>query len=116
MIIAAVVLFVVALVILGTTVLAAGGVVKRNRAVGIRIHNFLLSQAAWEAGHAAALLPVTVGGLIAIAGGLVALTRPDSIGVVIVAFILLFALIAWGIIRGDRAAFDAFAAESALDV
>jgi len=106
---AAVILFVLAIVIMGTTVLAAAGVIKLNRAAGIRVHYYLLSQEAWEAGHAAALLPVTIGGLIAIAGGIVALTRSDSVGVVIIAFILLFALMAWGILRGDRAALDAYA-------
>lgn len=110
MIAAAVILFVVAVVVLMTTVLAAAGVIKLNRAVGIRVHYFVVSQEAWEAGHAAALLPVTLGGLIAIAGGIVALTRPEAVGVVIVAFVLLFALLAWGILRGDRAALDAFAA------
>lgn len=112
MIAAAVILFVLAIVIMGTTVLAAAGVIKLNRAIGIRVHYFMTSQDAWEAGHAAALLPVTIGGLIGIAGGIVALTRPDSVGVVIVAFILLFALMAWGILRGDRAALDAYAASA----
>jgi hypothetical protein len=112
-IVAAVILFVLAVVIVGTTVLAAGGIIPLNRAVGIRVHYFMVSKEAWEAGHAAALLPVTIGGLIAVAGGVVALLRPDSVGIVIVAFILLFALMAWGILRGDRAALDAVAASAA---
>ncbi|BDZ48391.1 hypothetical protein GCM10025867_06320 [Frondihabitans sucicola] len=112
MIAAAVTLFAVAVVVVGTTVFAAGGVIKLNHAVGIRVHYYLASQEAWEAGHAAALLPVTIGGLIAVAGGIVGLLRPDSVGIVIVAFLLLFALMAWGILRGDRAALDAFAEAS----
>lgn len=107
---AAVILFVLAITLVGTTVLAAGGVVRLNRFAGIRVHYFLLSQEAWQSGHAAALLPVTLGGLIAVAGGVVALVRPGSVGVVVVAFLLLFALVAWGILRGDRAALDAHAA------
>ncbi|MDF2443610.1 MAG: hypothetical protein JWR01_1813 [Subtercola sp.] len=107
---AAVILFVLAIVLVGTTVLAAGGVLPLNRYAGIRVHFFVLSQEAWQTGHAAALRPITLGGLLAVAGGVVALVRPGSVGVVVVAFLLLFALVAWGIVRGDRAALDAHAA------
>ncbi|ROQ40081.1 SdpI/YhfL family protein [Frondihabitans sp. PhB188] len=107
MIVAAIVLFVFAAVVMGTTVLAAAGVVKLNGAVGIRIGHFLDSQDAWEAGHLKALLPVTVGGLVAVAGGLVALQPAPSAGLVVVAYVLLFAFLTWGIVRGNAAAADA---------
>lgn len=110
MIVAAIVLFLLAFVLMGTTVLAASGVIRLNSFVGIRVHYFVASQDAWEAGHLAALPPVTIGGLIGMAGGIVALVRPDSVGLVVVAFVLMFALAAWGILRGDRAALDAVAA------
>lgn len=113
MIVGAVVLFVLAVVVVGTTVFAAGGILKLNNFVGIRVHYFMASQSAWEAGHLGALLPSTIGGLIAVAGGIVALLRPDSVGVLVVTYILLFALLAWGVLRGDRAALDALAEENA---
>lgn len=104
---AAVILFVLAIAVVGTTVLSAGGIVPVNRYAGIRVPHFTASKEAWEAGHAAALLPVTLAGVIAVGGGVVALVRPGSAGVVVVAFLLFFALVAWGILRGDRAAVGA---------
>lgn len=110
MIVGAIVLFVLAVVVVGTTVLAAGGVLPLNPVAGIRVHYYVVSQQAWAAGHLAALLPVTVGGVIAAVGGVVALLVPGSGAVLVVAYVLLFALLAWGIVRGDRAALDAIAA------
>lgn len=107
MIVAAIVLFLLAVVVMGTTVLAAAGPLQLNGRAGIRVGHFLDSQAAWEKGHLAALLPVTVGGLVAIVGGLVGLLRPDSVGLVVVAFVLLFVFLAWGIVRGNAAAAEA---------
>jgi hypothetical protein len=103
-IVTAIVLFVVAVVIVASTVAAATGILRLNNFVGIRVHWFLFSQDAWEAGHLAALLPMTIGGVIAVAGGFVCLLRPGSGGVLIVTIILLIALMAFGIVRGDRAA------------
>lgn len=110
MIVAAIVLFVLAVVVVGTTVLAAGDVLKLNQVAGIRVHYFMASQGAWEAGHLAALLPVTLGGVLAVAGGVACLVRPGSAGIVVVSAVLFAALLAWGILRGDRAALDALAA------
>lgn len=107
MIAAAIVLFVLAVIVMGTTVLAAAGVLRLNGRAGIRVGHFLDSQEAWEKGHLAALLPVTVGGLVGIVGGLVALSRSGSAGLVVVTFVLLFAFLAWGIVRGNAAATDA---------
>ncbi|RKR76027.1 SdpI family protein [Frondihabitans australicus] len=104
MIIAAIVLFVVAVAIVGTTVAAAGGILRLNTVAGIRIPSLLASQSAWEAGHLAALLPMTIAGVIAAAGGFVVLYRPGSGGVLAVVIILMLALIAFGVVRADRAA------------
>jgi hypothetical protein len=103
-IVAAIVLFLLAVVIVASTVAAATGILKVNHVVGIRVHWFLFSQEAWQAGHLAALLPVTIGGVIAVAGGFVCLFRPGSEGVLIVTILLVIALMAFGILRGDRAA------------
>ncbi|MCU1526782.1 MAG: hypothetical protein JWP75_545 [Frondihabitans sp.] len=104
MIFPAIVLFFVAIVIVASTVAAATGLLRLNHVVGIRVHWFLFSEEAWEAGHLAALLPMTIGGVIAVAGGFVCLYRPGSGGVLIVTILLLIALMAFGILRGDRAA------------
>lgn len=104
MIVAAIVLFIVAVTVVSTTVAAASGLLKLNTVAGIRMHWYLASQEAWEAGHHRALLPVTVGGVIAVAGGIVVLFRPGSGGILVVTIILLIASMAFGIVRGDRAA------------
>lgn len=103
MIIAAVVLFALAVVVVGTTVAAAAGLLKVNGVAGIRIPAVTQSQEAWEAGHLAALLPVTIGGIIAVAGGFVCLMPQGSAGVLIVTIILFIALLGFGVVRADRA-------------
>jgi hypothetical protein len=111
-IVGAIVLFVLAVAVVGTTVLAAGGVLKINHVAGIRVHYFLVSQSSWEAGHLGALLPVTIGGVLAVAGGVACLLRPGSGGLLALSFVLFAALMAWGILRGDRAALDAIARDA----
>jgi hypothetical protein len=105
-IVAAIVLFVLAVVIVGTTVAAASGILRVNTVAGIRIPSLLASQPAWEAGHLAALLPMTIAGVIAVAGGFVCLYRPGSGPVLLVVILLVIALIAFGVVRADRAARD----------
>jgi hypothetical protein len=114
-IVAVLVLFLLAVVLVGTTVLAAGGVLKLNQFAGIRVHYYVVSQEAWEAGHLGALLPVTVGAVIAIAAGVVVLLVPSTGAILVAGYVLLLALAAWGIVRGDRAALDAVAAAAETD-
>ncbi|OUD83798.1 hypothetical protein CMMCAS02_12805 [Clavibacter michiganensis subsp. michiganensis] len=51
----ALLLAVAALLILGTTQLAAWGLLKRNGWIGIRTRPLMASDEAWRAGHVAAL-------------------------------------------------------------
>lgn len=112
MIVAAIVLFVAALLIVGVTVAATGGLLPINSIAGIRYRYFMASESAWQAGHHAALLPVTIGGVIMAAGGIVLLLRPATPELFVVAVIVLFLVFAaWGVIRGNRAALDTIAAE-----
>jgi hypothetical protein len=67
----ALLLAVAALLVLGTTQVAAWGGIRRNGWIGIRTRPLLASDEAWRAGHRAALpalrgtcLPVAIGGVI----------------------------------------------------
>lgn len=112
MIVAAIVLFVAAVLIVGVTVAATGGLLPINSVAGIRYRYFMVSENAWQAGHHAALFPVTVGGAILAAGGVVLVLRPETPALFVVAVVVLFLVFAaWGVIRGNRAALDAVAAE-----
>lgn len=104
MIVAAIVLFVIAVAVVATTAAAATGLLKINSVAGIRIPSVTRSPAAWEAGHLAALLPVTIAGVVAVVTGFVVMFRPGSGAVLIVAVILLVALLAFAVVRADRAA------------
>ncbi|AMM19290.1 hypothetical protein AX769_03015 [Frondihabitans sp. PAMC 28766] len=103
MIVIAIALFVVAVVIVATTVAAAVGLLKVNPIAGIRIPAVMQSEEAWEAGHLAALLPMTVGGVIAVAGGFVCLLRPGSWVVLIVTVLLLIASLLFAVVRAGWA-------------
>ncbi|WP_316292067.1 SdpI family protein, partial [Clavibacter michiganensis] len=79
----ALLLAVAALLILGTTQLAAWGLLKRNGWIGIRTRPLMASDEAWRAGHVAALpalrstcLPVAIGGVI---GGIAAGAGMNSV-------------------------------------
>jgi uncharacterized membrane protein len=103
-IVAAIVLFVLAAAIVGTTGAAAGGLLGPNHVAGIRIPALLASPEAWRVGHRHALAPLVLAGVIAVAAGVVCLVRPDSVGVLIVVVLLIVALIAFGVVRAGRAA------------
>ncbi|ARC58464.1 hypothetical protein AS850_15360 [Frondihabitans sp. 762G35] len=106
MIVAAIVLFVVAAAIAGTAGAAAAGILGPNHVAGIRIPALLASPEAWRIGHRRALLPLAVAAVIAVAAGIVCLVRPDSVGVLVVAILLIVALIAFAVVRAGRAALD----------
>ncbi|OUE09933.1 hypothetical protein C5E16_06865 [Clavibacter michiganensis] len=102
----ALLLAVAALLILGTTQLAAWGVLKRNGWIGIRTRPLMTSDAAWRAGHRAALpalrgtcLPVAIGGVI---GGIAAGAGMNSVASW--GALLLVGGIAWSTFRAGRAA------------
>ena len=84
--------------------LAASGKIGRNGFVGIRIPPTMASDAAWTAGHKAALMPSWIGfALVAVTAG-VAQFIPGINGVLI-AILLLFS--AWSVVaawRGARSA------------
>jgi hypothetical protein len=102
----ALLLAVAALLVLGTTQLAAWGVLRRNGWIGIRTRPLLASDAAWRAGHRAALpalrgtcLPVAIGGVIGSVAAGAGMNSVASWGA-----LLLVAGIAWGTFRAGRAA------------
>ena len=92
------------LLVVVVTQLAASGRIGRNGFVGIRIPPTMASDAAWTAGHKAALMPSWIGfALVAVTAG-VAQFIP-GINVVLTAILLLFlacsVVAAW---RGARSA------------
>lgn len=92
------------LLVVLVTQLAASGRIGRNGFVGIRIPPTMASDAAWTAGHKAALMPSWIGfALVAVTAG-VAQFIPGINGVLI-AILLLFS--AWSVVaawRGARSA------------
>jgi hypothetical protein len=102
----ALLLAVAALLILGTTQLAAWGLLKRNGWIGIRTRPLMASDEAWRAGHAAALpalrrtcLPVAIGGVI---GGIAAGAGMNSVASW--GSLLLVGGIVWSTFRAGQAA------------
>lgn len=82
------------------TLAAARGSLAPNGLVGIRTPATQRSDAAWRAGHRAALPIVGWGGLVAVVAGAVALTalpdsaEPDAAGMVLLAFDVAMLLVA----------------------
>ncbi|MEN9752055.1 MAG: SdpI/YfhL protein family [Actinomycetota bacterium] len=70
--------------------LCATGVIKANRFVGIRWPILRSSEAAWERGHRAAIVPTFVGGALAIVAAIIGIVidANSAIGV-IVSFVFL---------------------------
>jgi hypothetical protein len=102
----ALLLAVAALLVLGTTQLAAWGALKRNGWIGIRTRPLLVSDEAWRAGHRAALpalrgtcLPVAIGGIIGSIAAGAGMNSVASWGA-----LLLVGGIAVGTFRAGRAA------------
>ncbi|QGV67442.1 SdpI family protein [Clavibacter nebraskensis] len=102
----ALLLAVAALLVLGTTQLAAWGLLKRNGWIGIRTRPLMASDEAWRAGHAAALpalrstcLAVAIGGVI---GGIAAGAGMNSVASW--GALLLVGGIVWSTFRAGRAA------------
>ncbi|RIJ51372.1 SdpI family protein [Clavibacter lycopersici] len=102
----ALLLAVAALLILGTTQLAAWGVLRRNGWIGIRTRPLMASDEAWRAGHLAALpalrstcLPVAIGGVI---GGIAAGAGMNSVASW--GALLLVGGILWSTFRAGQAA------------
>lgn len=63
-----------AVLVLVVVLLAALGVVPRNRVAGIRIPAVLASDESWRAGHRAAILPAAVGVLLTAVTGWLSLS------------------------------------------
>ncbi|WP_445337309.1 SdpI family protein [Clavibacter sp. CFBP 8614] len=102
----ALLLAVAALLILGTTQVAAWGGLRRNGWIGIRTRPLMASDEAWRAGHRAALpalrgtcIPVAVGGVI---GGIAAGAGMNSVASW--GALLLVGGIVWSTFRAGRAA------------
>ena len=73
-----------------TVGLCAGGTIRANRGIGIRLPATRMSETAWRAGHRAALLPAIVGsGVVIVVAGL-GLAYRDLQPVLQVAGIMLF--------------------------
>jgi len=87
---------------------AARGRLGRNGWIGLRFGALMESEAAWRSGHAAARLPMWVGGLALAAGGMLAIALPvdDAVrgNIILASFCLLFAAVAIAALLGNRAA------------
>ncbi|MES2094432.1 MAG: SdpI family protein [Actinomycetota bacterium] len=89
------------LLIAVVTQLAASGRIGRNGFVGIRIPPTLASEAAWRAGHRAAVLPTWIGFVVVIITAVVAQFAPQAF-VVVVVLLLLF--LVWAVLAAWLAA------------
>ena len=65
-------------VVFGTTLAAARGRLGVNHLAGIRLQHVMASPEAWQAGHRAALVPVTVGCALAVGSVVVPLVMGPS--------------------------------------
>ena len=92
------------LVVVVVTQLAASGRVRRNGFIGLRIPPTMASDAAWVAGHRAALVPSWIGFVVVtIAAGAAQFTP----GVTTACIVLLFLFLGWSVVaawRGAKAA------------
>jgi len=91
------------LVVVVVTQLAASGRIRRNGFIGLRIPPTMASDAAWVAGHRAALVPSWIGFVVvAIAAGAAQFTP----GAMTACIVLLFLFLGWSVAaawRGARA-------------
>lgn len=88
-------------------ILCAAGVIRRNPWVGLRIPSLFASDAAWKAGHRAAVLPVLCSTVVNVVLAILALTMmAASPGTVLiwVALVVLLAGTIIGAVLGSRAA------------
>jgi hypothetical protein len=86
-------------VIIGTS-LCANGRIKPNYFIGIRLPQVMKTEQTWEAGHTAAMFPVTVGGMLAVVIGLGTELIP-AIGIAgpILALVSVLVGLAWAVTR-----------------
>lgn len=101
----------IVVVVAGALVAVSGalgwiGRLPRNRLAGVRTSSTMRSEHAFAVGNRVAGPAVTLGGLVAVVAGLVALFLPgnDADGVVLVGVLVMAVLAAVGGILGSRAA------------
>ncbi|MEN2740177.1 SdpI family protein [Microbacterium sp. X-17] len=105
MIIPATVLTVLAVLLPIVSALCAGGVLRRNHLVGIRFPALQASDAAWTAGHRAAILPSTVLAVLAVVLLVLSYAVPAlALWGSILTMLVAIAGFAWGILAALRAA------------
>lgn len=100
-------------VVFGSTLAAARGRLGVNHLAGIRFHHVMASPEAWQAGHRAALVPVTIGCALAVGSIVVPLVvgpTEDAIAIWAIGsmVVLLFGTLV-GTWRADQAATDVLA-------
>lgn len=89
------VLLLVGLLLCWMALRSAKGSLKRNPWAGIRIPSTMASEAAWDAGHRAAVLPMMVAGVGPAAVGALLLTRPSGGTALTVIALSSFWLVGW---------------------
>lgn len=94
-IITGLVLLLVGLLLCSLAHRAAKGSLKRNPWAGIRIPSTMASEAAWDAGHRAAVLPMLVSGVGPTLAGALLLTRPSGGTALTVIALSSFWLVGW---------------------
>ncbi|CAN5115461.1 hypothetical protein BH11ACT4_BH11ACT4_16600 [soil metagenome] len=92
------------LLVAAVTQLAANGVIKRNGFVGIRIPSTLGGDAAWLAGHKAAVAPVWIGFAAATVIGVWDILTGDSMSFTVAAFVVFVATLAFSVYAASRGA------------
>lgn len=95
------------------TQLAANGVIKRNGFAGIRIPSTVSDDAAWLAGHKAAVTPAWIGFAVGAAAGVGDLLTQGSIQFLVVVFIAFIATLVVTVYAASRSARAARRPESA---
>lgn len=108
MLVAGLVLALVAVLVVFVSEATARGNLGINGMLGLRFGAMMTSEAAWQAGHRAARVPLDIGGALLFVAGILVMALPlsdDALGSVVLGAVgVLVLLVAVGAVRASRAA------------
>jgi hypothetical protein len=89
------------LVLLLTCIAAGRGTLPKNRGFGVRLPSLMRSDAAWQAGHRAGVMPSAIAAVVALVSSVVGLAIPATYYLSIAAFLI---GVVWVFTRSSSAA------------